>query len=77
MEIVSDSCVLQDKGYLFALFDAFTLTTYIPVTISKSPVLSCPLSLVQHGLVHITANQRTGRMIEKVFHIRGQGNTKD
>ena len=50
MEIVSDSCVLQDKGYLFALFDAFTLTTYIPVTISKSPVLSCPMSLVQHGL---------------------------
>ena len=43
-------CVLQDKGYLFALFHAFTLTSYIPVTISKSPVLSCPLSLVQHGL---------------------------
>ena len=40
--------MLQDKG--FALFHAFTLTTYIPVTISKSPVLSCPLSLVQHGL---------------------------
>ena len=43
-------CVLQDKGYLYALFHAFTLTSYIPVTISKSPVLSCPLSLVQHGL---------------------------
>ena len=51
MEIVSDSCVCYKTKVNFMLF--FTLSHWLHISLSQSPqspVLSCPLSLVQHGL---------------------------